>query len=338
MRQIPRLPPTPGPFEYTSEMVLQSLARKLGPGCCVLPLLLCWACVSEDAAPPLPEPPSAIPAAPPPPSAARPPRATAQLVIRQAKEFLQDGGKEATCGPYRLWTDVTDARFLELCQRLAAPLDITYQQRYGLKPQGEPEEGIFLFEEIGDFQAFALKRSRLRVGYSGFSDSSKGFVALYRGEVEVERWAQTLAHELTHLVNRRALGPGLPPWLSEGLADGMGDPAGPEGLGSLKGLRGIEGPAKRLRMAYSAGRVPSLERLVSLRRDQFDGGIVSYDYEMSALFLRYLLQSPELTPRFRELLESLARAERYSPELVRAKLGRSWAELDQGLKSWLSGL
>ncbi|MCB1035743.1 MAG: hypothetical protein KDD47_18120, partial [Acidobacteria bacterium] len=249
--------------------------------------------------------------------------------------FLDGGGRQASCGPYRLWTDVADEELLALCARLAAPLDITYQYLFGVRPQGEPEEGVLLFRQTEAFRAFARERGRLRVGYAGFSDSSKGFMALHAEGVERRRLAQTLAHELTHLVSRRALGPGLPPWLSEGMADAIGDPAGTDGLGTLVGIRGVEGPALRLRSAYASGRAGGLERLVSLERSQFDGGIASYDYEQSALFVRYLLLSPELAPGFRHFLAELEGGERYSPELLSKSLGRSWSRLETGLRDWL---
>ena len=312
---------------------------RLSQGCFLGPLAIVGtlgACSAPEPSPP-PPPPAPPPVAAPPAAAGRPPRATDGEALRQARRHLEGGGREETCGPYRLWTDVAGAEAVELCRKLAAPLDITYQHRYGLRPRGEPAEGIFLFEKAEDFRAFARQRGRLRLGYAGFSDSSKGFVALAADRPSIEL-ARTLAHELTHLVSRRALGPGLSPWLSEGLADGIGDAAGVDGLGPLQGIRGVEGPAERLSSAFSLGRVPSLERLVALRRDQFDGGIVSYDYEQSALFVRYLLLDGELGPRFRDLLARMAQGERYSPELVRSCLGRSWAQLDDGMETWLAPL
>lgn len=304
----------------------------------VLALAACGAEAPSPAPPPAPIHPPPIVSTDPPgaPSAARPPRATDFEVIRQAREAMDGGGREESCGPYRLWTDVGNPEILELCRKLAAPLDVTYQHRFGLRPEGDPAEGVFLFARSDAFSAFARRRGRLRAGYGGFSDGSKGFAALHIEGLGTSRLAQTLAHELTHLVSRRALGPGLPPWLSEGLADAIGDAAGEGGLGPLEGLNGVEGPAKRLRLAYGTGRVPGLERLAGLTRAQFDGGIVSYDYEQSALFVRYLLLSPALEPRFKDFLGRLARAERYSPQLLRTSLGRSWEELDEGLSSWLS--
>lgn len=280
-----------------------------------------------------------LPAPDPGPKAGRDPRTVDSWALQQARRHMKDP-RQARCGPYQLETDMragstTGADLVEICKQLAAPLDQVFEERFGIDPRGEPREAVFLFAHRESFRAFARESGRLRAGYAAYADGSRGFVALPAGDDE-DAFAQTLAHELTHLVLRRALGPGLPPWLSEGLADAVGDPASPEGLQPLLGLRGVEGQARRLRDAYR--RQPAglgLERLAALDRASFDQGSPAYDYEQSALFVRYLLLDESLAPLFRHYLARLAAGQGPRPELLTETLGRSWAQLDDGFRSWL---
>ncbi|MGB5173906.1 MAG: hypothetical protein WBQ30_04090, partial [Thermoanaerobaculia bacterium] len=88
-------------------------------------------------------------------------------------------------------------------------------------------------------------------------------------------------------------------------------------------------------LAYETEQVPSVARLVTLGSKAFDGGAVSYDYEQSALLVRYLLLDPELASRFRGFLADLAGGAPYSPELLQQRQTVEWAELDHRLQSWL---
>lgn len=267
--------------------------------------------------------------------AGRPPRSLHPEVLAAARRHLGATARSGHCGPYELLTDVDAAPVLEICQRIGSELDEVYRRRFGLEPLGRPADAVLLFSSAQAFRRFADETAGLRVGYAGFSDASRGFVALHVEGEPLAETAATLAHELTHLVHRRALGPGLAPWLSEGLADAIGDAATPEGLGELAGRRGAEALAARLAGAYELGRVRPLRELVALRRAEFDRGTVSFDYEQSALLVRYLLADGELAPRFRRFLRRLAEGERYGPELLRENLLISWEELDRGLERWV---
>jgi hypothetical protein len=157
----------------------------------------------------------------------------------------------------------------------------------------------------------------------------------YLSELPRETFLATLTHELTHLAIRRAFGDGLPPWLTEGLADGVGDTATENGFARLDDLRGIRVQLERLRGAYDLDRAGGVERLVSLERGRFDRGVISYDYEQSALLVRWLLADPVLAPRFRAFLADLAGGLSWSPERFRRALGVPWAELDRRLEAWV---
>lgn len=276
---------------------------------------------------------------PPPPrpaTRARPPNPPDKDWLEAAREDQGKASREAKCGPYLLLTDVTDRLLLDACELLASRLDALYLERYGLAPEGQPAEAIFLFAEASDFRTFAQRDGRLAVGYAGYTNAARGFTALYAGAQPLLPVLTTLAHELTHLVNRRALGANLPPWLAEGLADGIGDTATAEGFLPLSGVRGSEPQAARLRSAYQQGQARSLKRLAGLDRREFDREIPSFDYEHSALLVRYLLAEPQFRARFRGFLEGLLH-ERYERERLVVALGVSWEELDRRFKGWLFG-
>ncbi len=248
---------------------------------------------------------------------------------------MRSAGSQHRCGPYRLWTDVTDPPLLAACERIGTRLDAVYQARFSVAPVGEAQETIFLFAHGEGYRRFTAEQGSVRAGYAGVARGTQGFVALNADGLAVETVAATLAHELTHLVNRRALGSDLPRWLAEGLADAIGDSAGGQGIGELSGLSGVEEEARRLAWGYGEGKVGSVERLVGLGRGEFDRVVVSFDYEQSALLVRYLLLDPELATRFRDYLRQLASDQRYSSRALQGVLAVRWEELDRRLRQWV---
>ena len=202
----------------------------------------------------------------------------------------------------------------------------------------EPAEAILLFTRGEDFRAFQRRDGGVATGYAGYARPVRGFLALWAGDPPYADFAPTLAHELSHLVHRRALGTDLPPWLSEGLADAIGDPATAAGLQPLQGLNGVEAQASRLRAAYKSGQAQPITRLVTLTRAGFDRTLPSYDYEQSALLVRYLLLSPSLGPKFRSYLQGLAAGEPYAAPGMEEALGVGWEEVEKGFVAWLQAL
>ncbi|MEM7352649.1 MAG: hypothetical protein AAF657_17755 [Acidobacteriota bacterium] len=257
-------------------------------------------------------------------------------LLASARVLLGSGERREVCGPYPLYTDVSDRRLFDACARLASGLDDLYLARYGVRPLGEPAEAIILFAEASDYRAFA-SQGGVPLGYAGYALGARGLAVFYTGDQPFEAFLSTLTHELTHLLNRRALGVNLPPWMSEGLADGIGDTATAEGFQALTGIQGSEAQAERLREALAADRVGSLERLVAKRRSAFDQGVVSFDYEQSALFVRFLLSEPQLATGFRSFLHQLAAGEVvYSPQVLMEALGAGWPELDRRFEAWVA--
>ncbi len=257
-------------------------------------------------------------------------------LLASARGLLGDDGREDRCGPYALYTDIEDPSFVGICALLASHLDDTYEARYGIRPRGEPAEAIILFSEISDFRSFS-QQQQVPLGYAGYALGARGLAVFYAGDQSLDGFLPTLAHELTHLLNRRALGANLPRWLSEGLADGLGDSATADGLRPLASEPGSGLQAKRLRTALASGQVGSVQRLVSLKPAEFDRETRSFDYEQSALLVRFLLSDPELASGFRAFLGAIARGEIYDPEDLRNALGVEWEELDRRLAGWVEG-
>ncbi len=243
--------------------------------------------------------------------------------------------REGRCGPYGLTTDSSDSRLLSACEKIGASLDGVYAERFGVAPTGPPAEGIVLFSQLSTYRAYVEKDGRLAAGYAGFASDVDGLVVLHAGSGR-KTAITTLAHELTHLVHRRALGTNLPPWLSEGLADAIGYGTTEEGIGPLRGLSGVEALAERLRGALGRGWARPIQELTGLPRTGFDRGVRSFDYEQSALLVRYLLlDDPDLALRFKGYLKALALGERYEPEKLRAALRVAWSGLEAGFAGWL---
>lgn len=306
----------------------------------IVTIILFAACgdpVGESASGPSTEEPAGPNSDAPSPRAPRPAVEPHPDVLEAARVILGPDARDAHCGPYQLLTDVTDARLLDACAKIGAQLDLTTTVRLGLEPLGEPKAAILLFADGEDFRTFSRTEGRVAVGYAGFARPVRGYLAMWVGEPPYDAYATTLAHELAHLVQRRTLGPNLPPWLSEGLADAIGDPATLDGPGTLTGLAGVEGPAARLRQGYRDGQVGSVELLLRRHRGDFDVEQPSFDYEQSALLVRFLLLDEQLGPRFRVFLGRLAAGEECEPELLFEVLAVDATTLDTQLQAWLAG-
>ncbi|HEX2251688.1 MAG TPA: hypothetical protein VHQ65_00300 [Thermoanaerobaculia bacterium] len=263
---------------------------------------------------------------------------------------LLPGVEPRALGPYTLYSDASPAVLAYLAPAVEQVEEV-YRRRYGVTPVGEAREAVVVFAREEDYRRFQGLERQLgglpAGGHAGF-----GLAAVYagrRGRVDV---AATLVHELGHLLNRRALGPALPPWLDEGLADDLAASyIGPDGIdprrlggtrvrsGNRVDFHGALSALRHLMRGWREGRVPPLERLVAL---DWEGFVRSDDrplhYAQAGMFFRYLLSSgePELAAGLRRFLARVAAGGPASGEALRHELGRSWQELDTGLRRWVA--
>ncbi|MEM1181383.1 MAG: hypothetical protein AAGM22_23775 [Acidobacteriota bacterium] len=252
-------------------------------------------------------------------------------VLAVAAEHLGSAGHELPCGPYRLLTDVRASEVIDLCARIAAGLDDAYVERFGVRPVGEPRGAIILFRRLEAFRRFAAAPG----GHAGHALASRGYLALYLGDRPPRELATTLAHELTHLVNRRALGGPLPRWLSEGLADAIGDPATVDGLAPSVGLKGSETARRRV---LERSDLPDLRTLTALGPGEFDADASSRDYEQGAVLVRFLLSDPERRRGFQSFLRGVASGKPADFDTLLRLLGprlEAAEELEAALRRWL---
>ena len=273
-------------------------------------------------------------------------------ILAQARELMGADVREAPCGPFRLITD-RDGALVERCPRLAGQLDGLYAARTGLAPAGRPAEAILLFDSPGAYLIFRARASPDSRRHA-FAAPARGFVAVAAGGRELEQVQATVVHELVHLLNRRFLGPALPPWLDEGLAeelamsriaedgtltpDSLGRWAAGSGRARLMG--GGQVVLSELRDRLRRGELPTLERLVALDRHAFqDPGRFQIHYSLSAFWVRSLLdgETPAGAAGFRSFLAAVAAGERLDEDLLLSSLGAGWPELETRFRSWLDG-
>ncbi len=144
-------------------------------------------------------------------------------LLSRARTLMGRDASDGSCGPYSLLTDVGEPALEALCAELVTRVDAAFARRFRLQPLGSAAETLLVFGEERDFKIFAGSTSRWRVEASGRASASEGYAALPWEGRERDAVATTMVHELTHLVNRRALGPALPPWLDEGMADELAE-------------------------------------------------------------------------------------------------------------------
>jgi len=267
--------------------------------------------------------------------------------LTAARELLGVDGPAGRLGPYPLYTDVRPASRLFDLDRVAAAVDPAYRQRYGRAPVGKPEEAILVFADESAYRVFQSREARLS-GLPAGGHASAGLVAFWAGTRRHDELAATLVHELVHVLNRHALGPALPPWLDEGMADDLGGsaigPAGeldPQRLGGAVVRRsgrldyfGAIAALRNLNAAYARSEPPRLAELVDL---SWDGFVRSpqrdLHYALAGFFIRYLVDGEDgaLAPAFRRFLAAVADGGPATGEALRRELNRSWEVLDRGL-------
>jgi len=272
--------------------------------------------------------------------------------VRLARSLMVGGGGEARCGPYTLYTDTPSGSMSEPCSQLVDHLEEAYRKRFALVPVGEPAEAIFLFRSRHAYRGFNPDDEPIPADKDGHAAPARGYVALHAEDLPREAVASILVHELTHLINRRALGPALPPWLSEGLADDLAesriDDSGRLMPGELGGYSlasdgviqhfGGMVSARKLVEALDSIGLPSLQELVQMGSDEFhEAPTEALLYALSSFWVRYLLSDAvgSEPAGFRAFLEAVSKGESITPDLLALHLSRAWPRLEAGFQIWL---
>ncbi len=271
--------------------------------------------------------------------------------LAAARRYLGDRERASRVGPYAFYTDSRDDELVARLDRLAAQLEAVYVERYALRPRGTPRAALVLYRTELPYRLFQRRQPQIS-GLPSTGHSAKGVAAFFVGERSRGEVGATLVHELVHLLNRRALGPALPPWLDEGLADDLAsarvDPDGTIRPQLIGGERRREGSTVRvtggvatllqLRDELDAGGPPLLPDLLGLDWESFVRDDRSrLHYGASAFWVRYLLQGEDgrHSEAFRRFLAAVAAGRPATAEALRQELGQGWDVLERGYRAWV---
>jgi hypothetical protein len=281
-----------------------------------------------------------------------------------ARELLGRDIEPGRLGTLELYTDVKNRRLLRFLEKVVVGLPEAYRMRYGVDPGTVAHEAVVIFSRERDYRAYLRTVSDGGIRPQGHT--SRGLAVIFVGTQSREEVSAILVHELTHLLNRRALETLPYPWLEEGMGNDLAycriaEGSGQLQLGSLGGRSVViehefyffggesrtdrevrlEGPVASLSLLQKRleeQEAGPLELLLRLRwYEFFDSVDPRPRYDRSAFFVRYLLDSEDgdLADGFRAYLLSLANGGAAGPAALRAALGQSWDELEQGFKDWV---
>lgn len=265
----------------------------------------------------------------------------------------EKSAKSVRLGPYVLLTDLAASERIAFLDRVAAQVEAVYRERYGRTPIGAPAETILLFEREGAYRAYQDAEGAL-AGAEASGHSGYGLVAIWDGGRPTREIAETLVHEIVHLLNRRAIGPQLPPWLDEGMADDLAhsrvgdegslDPSILGGTAFKAGARiqyfGAKAALRQLVEAQGEGTAPTLPDLLAMPWETFVATGADLHYAQTSFFVRYLLmgENGALASGFRTFLNNVAAGGEPSADALVASLDRGWPELELGFRVWVVAL
>lgn len=273
-----------------------------------------------------------------------------QALLERALAHLPPTARRGRLGAYDLVTGVEDGALPARLARRLDGLERLYAERYGLRPLGGPAETIVLFDDEVAYRGYAAGVPGV-AGLDSAAHTASGVVALYRGARRPEEVGASLVHEIAHLLNRRAIGPALPPWLDEGIAAELAfsdtDATGRLLPGSLGGrfaraereVHTVGGRAALIGVlfAHAEDRLTPLGELLEMEREAFvERGAPAY--AQSAFFVRFLLDpaTPRRAAAFRSYLAGIAAGGPATPEALLVALGTDAARLDAEMGRWLA--
>ncbi len=269
---------------------------------------------------------------------------------RAVEALLGTDAVETAIGPYALLHAAAARPPVERWAALAAALDSGFAERFGVAPIGAPAETVALFADEQSYRGLQSSERRL-AGLDASGHASGGLAALYSGIRSRQELESTLVHEIAHFLERRALGPALPPWLDEGLAEDLAQTpfdganflfgtsrVDVERRGSQLVVRGALASLDEVDRAAREGRLPPLETLVALEWELFVGAEATLHYGAALWWVRYLLDSGDAARAgaFRGFLATIAQGGPADGERLRARLGAEWDELELDFIAWIA--
>ena len=278
------------------------------------------------------------------------PREPSPELVAAARSFLENPARTSRVGPYTFHTDLEDSSLEAGLDALAAQIEEVYVARYGRPVVGSAEGVIVLYQREGSYRGYQRQRpdggSSASIGHTG-----SGVVTLFVGDQSSQRVGGVLVHEVVHLLNRRGLGPVLPAWLEEGLADDLAHSTVENGRidttrlgGEIVAQDGVFSTfggwasAAIVRRTYRRGAATDPSGLIAMDRVVFDEPQVqALHYAQSALLVRYLLdEDGHLGSGFRRYLANIAEGGDPGPRALFQALGVSPDQLDEGFWDWLA--
>jgi hypothetical protein len=282
--------------------------------------------------------------------------------LLEAAEILGLPPEPVEFGSFRLLTDVDDERLLDRLRGIALTLADLYWGRFSLEPGAAPHGDIVLFRDEADYRTFEGVDSEVAsLAVAGHSIGS--LAVTFVSQRSADETAVIWVHELTHLLNRKALGAVLPPWLEEGLANDLSfsriDRMGRVEPGTLGGeidavripvqtgrgpstfysftISGATAALLGLAEAQRRQQAPRLVRLTHLdRRRFFAPEEREMNYSTAGWAVRFLLDADaELTGHFHAYLERLGRGADHDPDLLADRIGASWGDLQRRFEAWV---
>ncbi len=194
--------------------------------------------------------------------------------LARARSFLTAPQDVRPMGGFHLHTDVTDEATLSGLATVAVALPALYAVRYGIDvPEARTPDAVVLYRGPKPYARFSDGDAAMPTA-SSRGHAASGVAVLYVSAEGLDETRGVLAHELTHLLSRRALGPRLPAWIEEGLAEDFGMCRFPNGVpatGTLRSrseVRSVVSPGGAVlrRVRTQSGPLVSASQLASAHR------------------------------------------------------------------------
>ncbi len=255
-------------------------------------------------------------------------------------------------GAYTLWGIPPEPVVLDFLDRVVRDHLRLYGERYGLVSENPIGGDVRLISQMREFVESHRDQGQGKIDIQGNGYfNAPALVVIHTGRSSRQQLAATLLHELTHLLNWHFLvgwsrpGARVAPWLDEGMAEEMtfsaSDRKGnlqaePLGTSNLRFGGEMGALLQQIGRAIKTGGTPSLPTLLDMDHEAFLEGDRNTHYTLSALFIRYLVNAPELADRFRAFLSLVSEGVAADSTNLATQLDRTWPQLEKGFRAWIA--